>query len=70
MYRAGVAGQRLADGLAGVRVHTRTELSQLVAIRVPSGLNATLDTQSWWPVRPADRRGWPVCASQASPAVN
>ena len=96
----GVAGQRLADGLAGGRVpqphrvvgaaggepgavgaerhaghrarcgrsaagrsgwpvaasHSRTVLSSLPeAMRVPSGLNATLDTASVWPVS-----GWPI----------
>src|SRR6185312_14755436 len=47
------------DAKAG---HSRTVLSQLPdAIRVPSGLNATLDTTPVCPVS-GSPRGWPVSA--------
>ena len=42
-----VAGERLADGLAGVRVpQPHRAVAPPEAIRVPSGLNATLNTES------------------------
>ena len=62
---SGVAGQRLADRLAGAASHSRTVLSPLPeAMRVPSGLNATLDTASVWPVS-GWPTGWPVSASHS-----
>ena len=55
-HRVRVAGQRLADGLAGVGVPHPHRLSPLPeTMRLPSGLNATLLTQSVWPVS-----GWPT----------
>ena len=47
VHRVGVAGERLAEGWPVAASHSRTVLSSLPeAIRVPSGLNATLDTDA------------------------
>ena len=64
-HRVGVAGERLADRLAGVRVpqpHRVVVLPE--TMRCPSGLNATLDTRSVWPVS-GWPIGWPVSASHS-----
>ena len=45
--------------------HSRTVLSPLPeTIRLPSGLNATLNTESVWPVS-GSPIGWPVSASHS-----
>ena len=65
VHRAGVAGQRGADGwpVSGV-----PQPHRLVAAaggeRCPSGLNATLYTAPVWPVS-GSPTGWPVAASHS-----
>ena len=58
----------IADAGSGKAGHSRTGLSALAeAIRLPSGLNATLDTGPVWTV--SGRRsagGWPHPAAAAS----
>ena len=64
-HRLGVAGEWLADGLAGVGVpHPHRVVPLPETMRVPSGLNATLITGPVWPVSGAPM-GWPVAASHS-----
>src|SRR6476620_8152986 len=59
-----VSLSQIADAGSGKAGHRRTVLSQLPeAMRVPSGLNATLFTVLVWPVSGLPT-GWPVSASQ------
>ena len=58
-----MAAQRVAERLDGVGVPQPHRLSQLPeAMRLPSGLNATLNTPPVWPVS-GWPTGWPVSAS-------
>src|SRR5437763_614887 len=53
---------------SSLTAHSRTVLSQLAEARVlPSGLNATLDTKSVWPVRggPRDVAVWGLLMSHS-----
>ena len=60
-----VAAQRLAHRLAGGRVPQPQRLVQEPeTMRLPSGENATLETQSSWP-RSGSPTGWPVAASHS-----
>ena len=63
-HRVGVAGQRLADRAGRCpRPTAAPSCRQLPeAMRLPSGLNATLHTAPVWPVSGAPI-GWPVSAS-------
>ncbi len=66
VHRVGVAGQRRRRSVGRCRRPTAAPCCRQLpeAMRVPSGLNATLDTASVWPVS-GSPMGWPVSASHS-----